>query len=262
MTFKDWFFGTNPEYQVPCDGRWGLLHICVLVFSIIAIVALALIFRSKNKKAKEIVIFVLAMIILFLEITRRVKNLILHGFGDVDQLLYILLPRPWCAISCWMIISSVFVKKKFFYNITSITSLLCAVIFFAYPGAGFNDVYILFENVYSISTHALLLITSITMITLKAVDFKYVREKESMIYEMITLAGIFAYAFLEIYVLKVESDPLYFMPDNDVMEILGVSHPIYIIIYILFLGLWVNSFYLIPYIIRKCGSKKHESRNV
>ena len=85
-----------------------------------------------------------------------------------------------------------FYKKKFFYNITSITSLLCAVIFFAYPGAGFNDVYILFENVYSISTHALLLITSITMITLKAVDFKYVREKESMIYEMITLAGIFA----------------------------------------------------------------------
>ena len=172
---------------------------------------------------------------------RRVLNLIRHEHVTLDDYLYTLLPRPWCAISCWMCIISVFVNKKFFYNITSITALLCAVIFFAYPGAGFNNKYILFENLYSISTHALILITSITLITLRFADFRY----NGIWKEAITLAVIFIYAFIEIYVLHTSDDPLYFMPNNDVQDILGLSYPAFLVIYIVFMLVWVNAFYLI-----------------
>ena len=106
---------------------------------------------------------------------------------------------------------------------------------------GFNNQYILFENLYSICTHALLLITSISLITLKFTEFRY----KTIWKELICLAVVFAYAFLEIYLLQIESDPLYFMPGNDVQEILGFGYPVFLIIYLVFMAIYVNVFYLI-----------------
>lgn len=54
-----------------------------------------------------------------------------------------------------------------------------------------------------------------------------------------------AYVFLEIYGLKIESDPMYFMPGNDVMDILGVGYPLYLVLYIIFIIIYFNIFYLI-----------------
>ena len=59
------------------------------------------------------------------------------------------------------------------------------------------------------------------------------------------MAVILGYTFLEIYALKIEADPMYFMPGNDVMEIFGVTYPVYLVIYILFIIIYVNAFYLI-----------------
>jgi len=38
------------------------------------------------------------------------------------------------------------------------------------------------------------------------------------------------------FVLKIEQDPLYFMPNNDIQDILG---------FIVFIFVWLNSFYFI-----------------
>ena len=87
--------------------------------------------------------------------------------------LWIIIPKPWCAVSCWLLIACVFVKKSWFYNFASLSALLCSVIFFSYPGVGYNNEHLLFENWYSILTHALLLTMSITLIVLKFTDFRY-----------------------------------------------------------------------------------------
>ena len=116
---------------------------------------------------------VLAALILTFEITRRVVNFIKADYFDFNSVMYLLLPRPWCAISCWALMLSTIINKKFFYNFTSITSLLCALVFFAYPGVGFNNEYILFENLYSIATHSLVLVMSILLITLRFTKFEY-----------------------------------------------------------------------------------------
>jgi len=237
MTFKQWLFSSYPN--TPHAGQWGPVHIAVLLTCIATIVAIALIFRKRSEKTRKTVLWVLVGIILFFEITRRVLNFIKMDTYTLEGVLYNLVPRPWCAIACWSLIISAFVRKKFFYNFASITALLCAIIYFAYPGAGFNDKYFLFENVYSITTHSMLLVTSISLITLKFTDFRY----KGMWKELICLAVVYLYAALEIPYFK--NDPLYFMPEGDIQHILGVCYAAYLIIYIVFITIYVNLFYLI-----------------
>lgn len=147
MSFLDWINSSYPNPSI--NGQWGWLHISVLVFCIGLIVALSLIFRKRSLKARRIVIWCLVGIIFSFEITRRIVNLSKMTGGGISDYLYILLPRPWCAIACWSLIIVTIFNKKFLYNFASTTSLLCALIFFAYPGVGFNNKYILFENLYS-----------------------------------------------------------------------------------------------------------------
>lgn len=239
MTFKEWLFSSYDNPHI--DGQWGVGHIVTLVLCIGIIVTLALIFSKRSEKARRIVLFVLVGIILFFEITRRVVNFIKMTDPTFSSVMGTLLPRPWCAIACWTLILGAVINKKSFYNFGSMTALLCAIIFFSYPGVGFNNKYMLFENIYSIVTHALLLITSITLMTLHFTKFEY----KTIWKESIYYVGLIVYSLLEIYVLKIEADPLYYMPGNDVMDILGLPYWAYLLVYIVFSLVYFNIFYLI-----------------
>lgn len=239
MTFREWLFGMpdNPSES----NQWGALHITTLLFCIVAIIAIYFIFRNKDEKVKRRVILVLASLIAFFELARRLINSYTNTSMTLNSFLYTLLPRPWCAISCWMLMIAIFSNKKFLYNASCYTALLCAVIFFSYPSAGYNNKYIEFSNTYSIVSHMLLLITSVTLITLKFTKFEYKTIKK----ELITLGIILAYAVFEIVVLKIADDPLYFLPGNDVHEIVGLAYPLYLILYIVFMFIYINAFYII-----------------
>ncbi|MBE7088723.1 MAG: hypothetical protein E7370_04330 [Clostridiales bacterium] len=250
MTFHDWIFSIYPDGS-NIDGAWGPLHIITLVLVIGVIVGLSFL-KNKSEKVKRGTIIAISALIFVFEISRRII-----GFSrDIEFESYIilrtLLPRPWCAISCWCMIIAPIVNKRFFYNYTAIIGILCTLVFFAYPSVGFNHKYILFEDLYSISTHSLLLTGSISLITLRFTDFKY----KGIWKECICLAVTFAYAFIEIFVLKIDLDPLYFMPDNEVQEILGTSYPLYLVIYISFLTVFFNAYYLIKGLIDK---RKHKA---
>lgn len=252
MTFKEWIYSdytNNPSI----NGRWGLLHVITLILCVAIIIAIAL-FGKNNKKRSKIILIILASVILFFELSRRIINLSRGTSTEFTQILRILLPRPWCAISCWMLILCPIVNKKFWYNFTAISALLNAIIFFAYPSVGFNHKYILFENLYSIVTHALLLITSISLITLKFTDYNYSKSSYKV---LVLYLCILAYAFIEIFILKIESDPLYFMSGNDIQDIFGFSYPIYLIVYIIFTIVWFNIPYLIQtFILPKIKNKR------
>ncbi len=247
MTFKQWFFGGIENPRV--ENQWGTLHILTLVISVVLIVGFYLINRySKNKeKTRKIIILSLAFSVLFLEVASRVmyigqKYYYHMPIMDNISLLWIILPKPWCAISCWAIFISVAVNKKFFYNFTSISALFCALVFFAYPGVGFNSEHILFDNLYSIVTHALLLITSITLITLKFTDFRY----KDFYKFAICLALTFVYGIIEVFILKIYADPMYFMPNGDIQAgILNISYGLYMVLYIALILVYTNTFYLI-----------------
>lgn len=260
MTFKDWIFSNHPEGD-SYSGQWQFPHIFTLCLCIAVILTLTFLFRNKNQNTRNNVVRILTLCILFFEISRRIINIIKGNIVDFHSFLYVLLPRPWCAISCWLLIIAGAFNKKTFWNFSAINALLCSVIFFAYPSAGFNDRHILFENLYSIGTHALLLITSVVILTLKLGDFRYKREtfRDGFMKELILLAIIFAYAVVEL-LLDLSSDPLYFMPidGNEVKEILGLGSVPYVILYSVFLCVWFNAFYVIPMLYKKFINRKKE----
>lgn len=239
MTFKEWAYSSYPNPSI--DGQWGFLHITTLIASIVIIVTLSILFRNKNEKQRKIVLYTIIGIILFFELARRCINFCKTSEFTLEHILYITLPRPWCAISTWSFILLLFVKKQWLYNFTSISSLLCAIIFFAYPSVGYNNRFILFENLYSITAHMLLLIGSIILITLRFTNFDYKHIWKELIY----FVFIYLYAIIEIFVLKIESDPLMFMPNNDVQAVLSMPYSEYLIVYAIFIAVFINMFYLI-----------------
>ncbi|MDY2696440.1 MAG: YwaF family protein [Eubacteriales bacterium] len=249
MSFKDWLFTNYPGATKV--QPWGIMHILTLVGCIALIVVLALIFRKKDDRARRIVLWILVGLILLFEIARRCINFAKMSDYNFTSIMHLLLPRPWCAISCWALIISAIVNKKSFYNFACISSLLCAIIFFAYPGVGFKSPYLGFDDLYSIATHCLLLITSISLITLKFTDFKF-----KDFWKVAVLYGLtLAYSFLEIYVLKIENDPMYFMPGNDVQEIIGLNNQLYLIVYIAFTFIYFNLFPLIQWLNERKKNK-------
>lgn len=235
MTFSRWLFGgiDNP-FQA---GQWGALHIATLVVCTALIVGFYfLVKRSPNpEQTRKCIVFSLAGAIAFFEIMIRfVYCMKLYYFHQPEMSgvtpLWIILPKPWCAISCWALIASCFIKKPFFYNYASLSALLCAFIFFIYPGVGYNNVHLLFENWYSILTHALLLTTSISLMTLQYTQFRFRHFWKTGVCFVLT----FVYGLVEIYILKIQEDPMYFMPEGDIQaDILRMDYGLYLTLYII-----------------------------
>ena len=242
MTFSQWLFGDidNPFKA----GQWGALHILVMLLC----AALILLFHFASKcaknpeKTRRIIISTLMSISVLFEIMLRFTRGMNHFYFwqmevNVTSVLELALPKPWCQISTWLLISAVFVKKPFFYNFASLSALLSAIVFFSYPGVGFNNEYLLFENWYSICTHALLLTTSITMICFKYADFRYRWFGKLMLCFGLT----FVYGLLQIFVLKIHVDPMYFMPNGDIQAgILKMDYGLYLFLYFAVLLIYIN----------------------
>ena len=247
MSFSDWLFGgiENPVI----NGRWGLFHILTLVTCVLCIVAFYFIVKKaqNREKARSCIAYFLAGAIAFFEVMIRfVYFMKLYYFHQPEMdgtgVLWILIPKPWCAVSCWLLVACVFVKKAYFYNFASLSALLCSVIFFSYPGVGYNNEIILFENLYSIVTHALLLTMSITLIVLKFTDFRYKYFGKLAIGLVLT----YVYALVQVFWLKTYADPMYFMPNGDIQaNILQISYGLYLCLYILLILVYVNAFHLI-----------------
>ncbi len=247
ISFTEWFFGGIENPVV--NGRWGILHILTLVLCAVGIVSFYFVGKKAKdpQKAKSCIIYTLAGLIAFFEIMSRFMYIMkLYYFHQPEMngtgLLWIILPKPWCAISCWLLVACVFVKKAYFYNFASLSALLCSLIFFAYPGVGYNNQIILFDNLYSIATHALLLTMSITLMALKFTEFKYKHMGKLALCFVLT----YVYGLVEIYLLKVQTDPMYFMPDGDIQaDILHISYGLYLTLYIALIVVYVNAFHLV-----------------
>ena len=245
MKFIDWIYSTYPNPSV--DGQYGVLHIVTMLLCVGVIVGSTFLLRGKSERTKRTVLLVYAGIILLFGLVRRVVGFCKATEFTTNSVLRILLPRPGCAIACWLVIIAPIVNKKWFYNMSSIVGILCAIIFFAYPSVGFNNKYILFENAYSIVTHSFFLISSICFITYKLADFTY----KEIWKDLLGIAVLVVYAFLEIYVLEIDPDPFYFMPNNEVQEIVGMDFALYLPLYLVLMFVYINIYYFIPYLKNK-----------
>ena len=241
MTFKEWLHSSYPNPAK--HGEWGLGHIISLVIIAAFIIVSTLLLKKRSEKDKRLVLFILAGTILFFELARRIINLCITPNLNLHLVLRILLPRPGCAISCWLVMIAIFVNKKALYNLASIVAILCGGIFFMYPGAGYNNEYILFENLYSIITHCTFFTAAICLVTYGFTSFKY----KDCWKEMIGIAIVIIYAFLEI-AFKIEADPFFFMQNNEVQEIVGMDYSVFVPCYIAFIIFYINLYYGITFL--------------
>ncbi|MBQ7307581.1 MAG: YwaF family protein [Clostridia bacterium] len=238
--FKDWILSNYSAFGTRSVKPWNLAHIFTLLICIFTVILLTIIFRNKTEKERRNVIKIYAYFLIAFEVVRRIVNLIKMSAFTLDGFAYIMLPRPWCAISCWCFIVGAFLNKKTLYNITSMFGIICTLIFFAYPSVGFNEKFWVFEDLYSVGTHALLLTGAILLITLRFTEFKYKEIWKEAIFYGCSLVYV---AFL--IFTKIEGDPMYFMPESEAMEVLGLNYGVYLPIYIIFIFIYFNLFYLI-----------------
>ena len=245
MSFKEWLLGTYPNPAI--DGRYGTLHIITLVVCIAVMIISSLLLKNKSMQCKRAVLVTYAAVILFFEIARRLVNLYKLESCDSFSLMHTLLPRPGCAISCWLIIISAVVNKRAVYNVTAIIALLCGFAFFVHPGAGFNNEYMLFENVYSIITHSLLFTASVCCLTYGFTKFTL----RGIWKDLLLLGVISGYVYWEICISGIEHDPFYFMPGNEVQEMLGMSYEPFLLCYIALMIVYFSAFYIIQNAIDK-----------
>ena len=156
-------------------------------------------------------------------------------------------PKERVEVAARLLTQYNIINKKWFYNFASMVSILCATIFFAYPGAGFTKGVILFENFYSIVTHSLMLVGAYLIVTLKIAKFNYKNIK----WEAVSLGTLIIYSLLEMFVLKknangdpLEYDPFYIMPNNEVQEVIGINnYVLFFILYVLFIATYLCAFY-------------------
>lgn len=93
MTFHDWIFSVYPEGD-SINGAWGGLHIATLLLGILFCVAVAFIFRNKVERTRRLVIVVIACVVFFFEMARRIINFSRGGDPDLNTVLYRLLLAP------------------------------------------------------------------------------------------------------------------------------------------------------------------------
>ena len=102
MTFRDWILSNYPEGS-GIKGTWGTLHIITLLLVVGVIIGIAFL-RRKSERVRRGVIITIAALIFCFEITRRITWFINGSAYDFTSTMRTLLPRPWCAISCWFFI--------------------------------------------------------------------------------------------------------------------------------------------------------------
>ena len=98
MTFHD--FGTNENNPTlpKSEYLYNTRLILVLVGTVLACLILTLIFYKKSEKAKNILFYVLASILLFFEITSRIVNLIITNDYSFENIFKILVPMHICSV--------------------------------------------------------------------------------------------------------------------------------------------------------------------
>ena len=114
-----WFFEQNIDNPVEYH-QWGLFHILTLVVCVLLIVGFYLIVKfAKNKeKTRNIILYSLIGLLILLEILIRVQYFVrLYYYKDpsVSHMdpFWIIMPKPWCDVACWILIASPFVNKKY-----------------------------------------------------------------------------------------------------------------------------------------------------
>lgn len=248
MWFKDFMTNENNITLPKSEYLYGTRHIIVLALTFILTLAVYFIFRNKSDKAKNILFKCFGFFFLFWEISTRIVNLIIAEGLTFEKILEILLPMHICSVMVWIFIIAIFSKNQVLINFGAIGGILATIAFLLYPAVGLHQVYINFTNLYSITSHMVGFICSISLISLGKTKF----EMKKIWQTYLCVALMFCWGAVVNFLIFPGSDYMYMI--NDPLE-LGLPFP-YQILYAAIIGLYVLAFYLVPFVKNKIKSKR------
>ena len=253
MTFSDFWTNKNNPSLDKSVYLYGTKHIIVLILTVIACIALTLIFYNKSDKAKNILFKVNASILLFFEVSTRIVNIIIEEKMTFMRFLEIMLPMHICSVMVWIFIIAISSRKQFLINFSVIGGFLATIAFLLYPAVGLNKVYLTFTCIYSIFSHMLGFITVILLMTLKRARFEFKKIWQPFLCFVI----MFAWGAICNFLIFPGSDYMYMI--NDPLE-LDLNFP-YQILYVGVIGVYTCIFYVVNTIIRAVKNKKTKGEN-
>ena len=248
MSFKDFWTNENNPILEQSEYMYGTRHLLILLCVTILAVMLSIIFSSKSKKSQQILLYVLAGILLFFEISIRIVNLIVISEYSFKNIATIILPREICSIMVWVFIITIFTKKQVLYNFSVIGGLLATVIFLLYPAVGLNRTYMSFACIYSVVSHMIAFIYGVLMLSFGLVRFEF--NKIWHIYLCFVI--MFLWGVLLDFVIFPGENYMYLI--NDPLQ-LNVKVP-YQIIYGIALVIYVAIYYIVSYLKLKIIKNK------
>lgn len=248
MSFSDFWTNKNNPSLDKSVYLYGTRHIIVLILTLIACIALTLIFYNKSERAKKILFRVNASILLFFEVSTRIVNIIIEENITFMRFLEIMLPMHICSVMVWVFIAAIFSRKQFLINYSVIGGFLATIAFLLYPAVGLNKTYITFTCIYSIFSHMLGFITVILLMTLKQARFEF----KKIWQPFVCFAIMFAWGAICNFLIFPGSDYMYMI--NDPLE-LDLNFP-YQILYAGIIVVYTCIFYVVNTIIRAVKNKK------
>jgi len=243
MTFLDWITNSNNPELDKSEYLFGTRHIIMLVITFAMCIVLSLLFRKRSEKSKNILLYSLASVLLFFEITSRIVNLSILEVYNIKTVLDVLLPMHICSVIVWVFIVGIFSKSKILLNYSVIVGFLATLAFLMYPAVGVNQKYMAFTNIYSTVSHMVGFTLAILLMALKRVEFKF-----SKIWQpYLCMVIMFTWGYLLNWVIFPGSDFMYMRSDPLGLEL--NFH--YYFLYIPLLIIYVLSFYIISACFKK-----------
>lgn len=247
MTFKDFWTNENNPKLPKAEYMYGTRHLIVLLIVVMASVLLSIYFSQKSQKAKQRLLYSLASVLLFFEITSRIVDFFITPNIDFGMVLKILLPMEMCSVVVWVFIIAIFTKKRVLYEFSAIVGLFATLAFLLFPAVGLNRTYMSFTCIYSTVSHMVGFVCAILIMTLGFVKFEL--KKIWQVY--LCYAIMFAWGVLLDLVIFPGSNYMYVLEDP--LE-LNMKFP-YQVLYLAIIAIYTLAFYLIPYLKQKFEKK-------
>ncbi len=252
MTFTEFWTNANNPILPKSEYLYGTNHIIVLVVTVIACIALTLLFYKRSQKTKRILFCTIGGIMLFLELASRIVNLIILDEWTFATVAEKILPMYICSVMVWVFIFAIFTKNQLLIDFGVIGGLLATLAFLLFPATGLNKANMTFTCLYSIISHMLGFICAINLITLKQVKFDMKK-----IWQMyICFAVMFLWGVLLTFVIFPGSDYMFLVKDP--LE-LSLGFP-YQILYGILLAVYIFAFYFVSWLSSRISASRPQNR--
>jgi hypothetical protein len=250
MTFKEFWTNENNPALEAGSSVLTMRQLAMWLVVIVAVVLISINFEQKSQKAKQILLYILAGVLIGFEITSRIVNFIVTPNLSFGAIIKILLPLEICSVAVWVVVAAIFAKRQFLYEIAATLGLFAMGAFLLFPAVGINRTFMTFTCIYSTVSHMIGFVCSVLMLKFGLCKFEF----RNIWYVYLGFAIMFVWGALFDFLIFPGSNYMYLI-EPPLGSKMAVPHHI---IYALLIAVYVVVFHVASHI--KQRNKNQEKK--